>query len=255
MDEERRRAYLAAMEIPLWRTREASPPVAVPKGSLVREPSSIEGAREPVEANSETMSRGPSPDPVAALDWAALEARVAACEACPDLVANRSRTVFGVGDRHARLMLIGEAPGADEDRLGEPFVGRAGKLLDNMLRAIGLDRRRVFIANILKCRPPGNRDPKPGEAANCFPFLERQVQLIAPRLLLSLGRISAQTLLRTQAPVGRLRGRVHELEIAGLTLPLVVTYHPAYLLRSPEQKAKSWDDLRQVWRLLQAGEA
>ncbi len=240
MDEERRRRYLAAMEIPLWRSREAPPPTPA------ESPPEAMEASPAVEATSERSSEAA----VDTLDWAGLEARVAACTACPELVANRSRTVFGVGDRQARLMLVGEAPGADEDRLGEPFVGRAGKLLDAMLRAIGLSRGQVFIANILKCRPPGNRDPRPEEAAHCLPFLERQIQLLAPRLLLSLGRISAQHLLRTQAPVGRLRGQVHRVEIAGLALPLVVTYHPAYLLRSPAQKAKSWDDLRKVWELL-----
>ena len=136
-------------------------------------------------------------------------------------------------------MLIGEAPGAEEDRRGEPFVGRAGKLLDEMLRAIGEARDSVFIANILKCRPPNNRDPKPDEAAACRSYLERQIELVQPRIVLAVGRIAAQQLLDSDAPVGRLRGKVHRL---GDT-PLIVTYHPAYLLRSPSQKRKSWDDL------------
>lgn len=184
---------------------------------------------------------------VDALDWEALREAVATCRAC-GLCATRTQTVFGVGNRHATLMLIGEAPGAEEDRQGEPFVGRAGQLLDRMLAAIGLGRDEVYIANILKCRPPGNRDPKPEEAAACRAFLLRQVALVQPRLLLSLGRVSAQNLLGTDEPVGRLRG--HWFSFGPQGLPLMVTYHPSYLLRSPEQKAKSWQDLTQVARRL-----
>jgi DNA polymerase len=156
--------------------------------------------------------------------------------------------VFGVGDREADLMIVGEAPGADEDRQGEPFVGRAGQLLNLMLAAIGLQRGEVYIANILKCRPPGNRDPRPEEAAACRAFLMRQIALIQPRVMLSVGRISAHNLLATDAPVGRLRGRW--FEFGPQRLPLTVTYHPSYLLRSPEQKAKAWQDLLQVARRL-----
>jgi DNA polymerase len=136
-------------------------------------------------------------------------------------------------------MIIGEAPGAEEDRRGEPFVGRAGKLLDEMLRAVGQGRDTVFIANILKCRPPNNRDPEPDESAQCRGYLERQIQLVQPKIILAVGRIAAQLLLDTDTPVGRLRGSLHHLD----QTPLVVTYHPAYLLRSPSQKRKSWDDL------------
>jgi DNA polymerase len=184
---------------------------------------------------------------VDALDWEALREAVATCRAC-GLCATRTQTVFGVGNRHATLMLIGEAPGAEEDRQGEPFVGRAGQLLDRMLAAIGLGRDEVYIANILKCRPPGNRDPKPEEAAACRAFLLRQIALVHPRLLLSLGRVSAQNLLETDEPVGRLRG--HWFSFGPQGLPLMVTYHPSYLLRSPEQKVKSWQDLTQVARRL-----
>jgi DNA polymerase len=184
---------------------------------------------------------------VDALDWEDLREAVATCRAC-GLCATRTQTVFGVGNRRATLMLIGEAPGAEEDRQGEPFVGRAGQLLDRMLAAIGLGRDEVYIANILKCRPPGNRDPKPEEAAACRAFLLRQIALVHPRLLLSLGRVSAQNLLGTDEPVGRLRG--HWFSFGPQGLPLMVTYHPSYLLRSPEQKAKSWQDLTQVARRL-----
>ena len=173
-------------------------------------------------------------------DWTELQASVAGCTRCP-LHKSRTQTVFGVGNRHADWMIIGEAPGAEEDRRGEPFVGRAGKLLDEMLRAVGLDRGTVFITNILKCRPPGNRDPAADEAAACRDYLERQIELIKPRLVLAVGRIAAQQLLHTDSPLGRLRGRAHSLNSG--QVPLVVTYHPAYLLRSPSQKRKVWEDL------------
>ena len=173
-------------------------------------------------------------------DWTELQASVAGCTHCP-LHQSRTQTVFGVGNRHADWMIIGEAPGAEEDRRGEPFVGRAGKLLDEMLRAVGLDRGTVFITNILKCRPPGNRDPAADEAAACRDYLERQIELIRPRLVLAVGRIAAQQLLHTDSPLGRLRGRAHSLKDG--QVPLVVTYHPAYLLRSPAQKRKVWEDL------------
>ena len=156
--------------------------------------------------------------------------------------------MFGVGDHNANLLVIGEAPGADEDRLGEPFVGRAGKLLDAMLEAIGFARDQVYIANIVKCRPPGNRDPHAEEAAACRPYLLRQIELIQPALILSAGRVSAHNLLGTDLSVGRLRGRVHRLDPGNV--PLIVTYHPAYLLRRPQEKAKSWQDLQSAWRLL-----
>ncbi|NEV62007.1 uracil-DNA glycosylase [Thiorhodococcus minor] len=186
---------------------------------------------------------------VAQMDWAALEDAVATCRAC-GLCETRTQTVFGVGDRHAELMIVGEAPGADEDRAGEPFVGRAGQLLTRMLAAIGFAREQVYIANVLKCRPPGNRDPKPEEALSCEPFLLRQMALIRPKLILSVGRVSAQHLLRTDTNLGRLRGRW--LDFGEHGIPLRVTYHPAYLLRSPEQKAKAWEDLTEVRRRLDA---
>jgi DNA polymerase len=181
------------------------------------------------------------------MDWETLAAAVAGCRDCA-LCETRTRTVFGVGDRQARLLVIGEAPGADEDREGEPFVGRAGQLLNRMLLAIGLERRQVYIANILKCRPPGNRDPRPDEVQHCHGYLARQVELIGPRAILTVGRISAQTLLGTDTPVGRLRGRW--FDYGPDAIPLRVTYHPAYLLRSPENKGKAWEDLIEVARRL-----
>ena len=154
--------------------------------------------------------------------------------------STRTKTVFGVGDENADWMLIGEAPGAEEDRVGDPFVGQAGKLLDNMLAAIGLTRRKnVYIANVLKCRPPCNRNPTPEEVAQCSPHLLQQIELIKPKLIVAMGRFAAQTLLETGASIASLRGRLHRY--AGV--PLIVTYHPAYLLRTLEDKAKAWEDL------------
>jgi len=176
---------------------------------------------------------------VPARGWIPLKAAVSGCVKC-GLHKTRTQTVFGVGDENADWMLIGEAPGAEEDRLGDPFVGQAGKLLDNMLAAIGLSRRaNVYIANVLKCRPPGNRNPTPEEVAQCSPHLLQQIELIKPKLIVAMGRFAAQTLLETSASIASLRGRVHQY--AGV--PLIVTYHPAYLLRTLEDKAKTWEDL------------
>jgi uracil-DNA glycosylase family 4 len=171
--------------------------------------------------------------------WIPLKAAVSGCMKC-GLHKTRTQTVFGVGDENADWMLIGEAPGAEEDRLGDPFVGQAGKLLDNMLAAINLSRRKnVYIANVLKCRPPANRNPTPEEVAQCSPHLLQQIELIKPKLIVAMGRFAAQTLLETGASIASLRGRVHRY--AGV--PLIVTYHPAYLLRTLEDKAKAWEDL------------
>jgi len=181
----------------------------------------------------------PSPQEKPALGWVELKQAVSGCTQC-GLHKSRTQTVFGVGDENADWMLIGEAPGAEEDRLGDPFVGQAGRLLDNMLAAIDLHRsRNVYIANVLKCRPPGNRNPEPGEVAKCSPHLLRQIELVKPKLILAMGRFAAQTLLATDASIASLRGKVHRY--AGV--PLIVTYHPAYLLRTLPDKAKAWEDL------------
>jgi len=172
-------------------------------------------------------------------DWVELKQAVSGCIQC-GLHKTRTQTVFGVGDQNADWMLIGEAPGAEEDRLGDPFVGQAGRLLDNMLAAVDLHRtKNVYIANVLKCRPPGNRNPEPGEVAKCSPHLLRQIELVQPKLIVAMGRFAAQTLLATDASIASLRGRVHRY--AGR--PLIVTYHPAYLLRNLPDKAKAWADL------------
>ena len=183
-------------------------------------------------------------------DWNSLAATVRDCRLC-GLCETRTQTVFGVGNRAARLMVIGEAPGAEEDRQGEPFVGRAGQLLNSMLRAAGFERGEVFIANVLKCRPPHNRDPSDEETERCLPYLRRQIELVAPAAILCVGRIAAQRLLGTDTPIGRLRGRVHRLD----GRPVVVTYHPAYLLRSPGEKRKSWDDLKLALGVLAHGDS
>ena len=229
-----RERYLAEMGIPVWRLRA---PAAVPEALVPATPAIGE---DTLPAPSGTVLRD-------ADVWSELAARVSGCTRCA-LHKTRTQTVFGVGRRDARLLVIGEAPGADEDRVGEPFVGRAGQLLNAMLRAIGLARSEVYIANILKCRPPNNRDPQPDESASCTPYLSQQIALVQPRALLAVGRIAAQWLLQTDNPIGRLRGRV--VPYGERNTPLVVTYHPAYLLRSPLAKATAWTDLCLVKELL-----
>ncbi|KXU93465.1 DNA polymerase [Caballeronia megalochromosomata] len=180
-----------------------------------------------------------APDDVHTLDWDALAERVANCERCR-LCERRTNTVFGVGDREADWMLIGEAPGENEDKQGEPFVGQAGKLLDNMLRALSLSREsNVYIANVIKCRPPGNRNPELDEVARCEPYLQRQVELVKPKVIVAMGRFAAQSLLKNEASIASMRARVHEYR----GVPVIVTYHPAYLLRSLQDKSKAWADL------------
>ncbi len=184
---------------------------------------------------------------IARLEWSDLQREVAGCRAC-SLCETRKQTVFGVGNASADWMLIGEAPGAEEDARGEPFVGQAGRLLDNMLASIGMSRegqtpKSVYIANVLKCRPPGNRNPQPEEVAKCEPFLLRQIELVHPALIVVMGRFAAQSLLGTDASIASLRGRAHRINVAGRQIPVVVTYHPAYLLRNLIDKEKSWADL------------
>jgi uracil-DNA glycosylase len=192
----------------------------------------------PVGDEAPSQPAAPRND-VATLDWDALAERVASCTRCR-LCEKRTNTVFGVGDREADWMLIGEAPGENEDRQGEPFVGQAGKLLDNMLRALSLARgENVYIANVIKCRPPGNRNPEADEVARCEPYLQRQVALVKPKIIVALGRFAAQSLLRSEGSIASLRSRVHEYE----GVPVIVTYHPAYLLRSLHDKSKAWADL------------
>ncbi|MGH8231072.1 MAG: uracil-DNA glycosylase [Steroidobacteraceae bacterium] len=221
--------YLESLGVDLW----------TPRAPLASAAPAAQAA--PAVAAAST----PAPNDAA---WETLRGQVKDCTLC-ELCRTRTQTVFGVGNQAAELMVIGEAPGADEDRQGEPFVGRAGQLLNSMLRALGQPRDTVYIANVLKCRPPANRDPKPDEVARCLPYLQQQLDLIQPRLLLAVGRIAAQNLLQTDAPLARLRGQVHRF--GARATPLIVTYHPAYLLRSPGEKRKAWIDLKFVRSELQ----
>lgn len=206
-----------------------------------------QAADEKVEQMAEATAIAPEPHAETEV-WQGLRKQVTACTLC-SLHQGRKQTVFGVGAQDADWMVIGEAPGAEEDRQGEPFVGRAGKLLNAMLLAIGLQRSQVFIANILKCRPPGNRDPQVEEVTSCEGYLKKQIELIQPKIILAVGRIAAQNLLKVDTPIGRMRGQRYEYP--GSTIPLVVTYHPAYLLRSPAEKTRSWQDLQFAMRVYQ----
>lgn len=225
-------SYLEAMGIVQWRLR-----TGAPDGSDAADTGGLEPPAHP--------ETGPDDD-IGRLDWETLEQTVSVCTRC-ELHRTRTQTVFGVGNREAEWMFVGEAPGAEEDRRGEPFVGRAGKLLDAMLATVGKTRDEVYIANVLKCRPPNNRDPHGEEVQQCGAYLLRQIDLVRPRLLIAMGRFAAQALLHTTRPIGKLRGEVFEHAASGT--PLVVTYHPAYLLRNPLDKRKAWQDLCLITRV------
>ncbi|MDM7942975.1 MAG: uracil-DNA glycosylase [Hydrogenophaga sp.] len=247
----RQRAMLAEMGVRVWAPRPA-PANAVPAEPVatVRPTgaSPVATAPRPPALPAPTAAPAPGaqpqpPSPVATLDWPALREAVAGCQAC-GLCQGRTQTVFGTGDTQADWMVVGEAPGENEDLQGEAFVGAAGQLLDNMLKAVGRHRsgrgaEGVFITNVLKCRPPANRNPLPDEVARCEPYLARQVALVQPRVIVAMGRFAVQALLKTSEPIGRLRGQVHHYE----GVPVIVTYHPAYLLRTPTDKGKAWADL------------
>jgi uracil-DNA glycosylase family 4 len=239
---ERQRAMLGAMGITVWGPAAARGDENVAPASTALSRSAL--PNDTRAAPPAGHARSARDVEVAALDWPQLRERVAECRACR-LCEGRTQTVFGVGNEQAHCMIVGEAPGENEDLQGEPFVGAAGQLLDRMLRAIGLMRasaepaQQVYIANTLKCRPPRNRNPEPDELALCSAYLHRQIELVQPRLLLAMGRFAVQTLLDSSEPIGRLRGRVHRFG----GRPVVVTYHPAYLLRNPADKARAWADL------------
>ncbi|MGA9665441.1 MAG: uracil-DNA glycosylase [Gallionella sp.] len=275
---DRREAILRELHLyPQWKLREqpaagggiapaakegsGSPPaglqVAVPAGTVLETPATaiVETPVATVAERPGPQAGGQSSASIAGvpgddkLDWPELKQRVRECTACR-LRAGCTQTVFGVGDEKAEWLFVGEGPGADEDAQGEPFVGQAGKLLDNMLMAINLKRgKNVYIANIVKCRPPGNRTPAADEIAQCMPYLQRQIELIQPRVIVALGKVASNALLGRDATLASLRGKVHSYQVTtasngGLaTIPMVVTYHPAYLLRSPTEKAKAWQDL------------
>lgn len=259
--DERQTAMLAAMGLRVWSAPVVAevaalepevltaeePPLAMPVVAAL--PPTLRPASRPAPTPVPApvpvqLPAGEREQAIAGMDWPALRASVADCRAC-QLCEGRKNTVFGVGHIEAHWMIVGEAPGENEDQQGEPFVGQAGKLLDNMLRALGLGRgegpaaQQVYIANTLKCRPPRNRNPEPAELARCEPYLDRQIALIQPRIILAMGRFAVQSLLRSSEPIGRLRGRVHEYQ----GVPLIVTYHPAYLLRNLVDKARAWEDL------------
>ena len=263
----RRDAVLREMGLgPLWRLRartggEVAEAEAVPTGAAAAAMEGAAGLDDAVARSAQAAVAPTRPTPLAdrvptaarlapdtaGLDWDALEAEIRACQAC-ELCHKRKQAVPGVGDRAARWMLVGEGPGAEEDERGEPFVGQAGRLLDNMLAAIGLARGNdVFIANAVKCRPPHNRTPEADELAACRPFLERQIALVRPRLLVALGRPAAQALLQREIAISAARGKVFERDGSAV----IVTYHPAYLLRNPHDKAKAWEDLCLARRLMQ----
>ena len=233
-----RRYYLDAMDIQVWQDLNAAQQVLQQEAPVVQAaaPTNPQVAYQP-PAGIET--------PGDRAIWAELERAVAECTKC-ELHESRTQAVFGVGNHNADLLIIGEAPGRDEDLQGEPFVGRAGQLLNAMLAAIGFQREQVYIANILKCRPPNNRDPSPEEAACCHPWLQQQIDLVNPKVILAIGRIAAHNLLNTDASVGSMRSRQHSYN----GIPLIVSYHPAYLLRKPVEKRKSWQDLKLVRSLL-----
>ena len=238
---ERQRRMLQEMGIRLWAPVGQAQPAARADAVASVSVAVPAPAAKPADTAVAPAARAQA---IAALPWTELREAVAACTAC-ELCRSRRQTVFGVGHPQAHWMIVGEAPGEQEDLKGEPFVGAAGQLLDNMLRALNLTReeappeRQVYIANTLKCRPPRNRNPVPDEMAACEPFLVRQIELIRPRLILAMGRFAVHSLLRSSEPIGKLRGRVHRYQ----GVPLVVTYHPAYLLRNLADKARAWDDL------------
>jgi DNA polymerase len=228
-----RAQYLEALGIDLFVPREERvATVAAPEIAAVG--AAAEVIAPPLRAGSM------SPD-LSDAAWTQLASEVSVCTLC-SLSKTRTQTVFGVGNRQTELLVVGEAPGADEDAQGEPFVGRAGQLLNAVLRAMHWPRPTVYIANILKCRPPGNRDPLPEEVACCLPYLNRQIELIQPRMILAVGRIAAQNLLATETPIGKLRGTLHHF--GARRTPLIVTYHPSYLMRSPGEKRKAWIDMK-----------
>jgi uracil-DNA glycosylase family 4 len=248
MDDAIRLLYLEAMGITVWRPKAQNLPtpahLSVTFGDRPPEPA-VSSTAETIHAAADHQPDSPGdsgyapPSAVAEMDWDELAATVSACPKCR-LCETRTQTVFGAGDKKADWLIIGEGPGQQEDLQGLPFVGPAGQLLTEMLRAIGLSRDEVYITNIVKCRPPNNRDPKPDEADACRPYLDRQIELIRPKIILAVGRIAAQSLLGTEAAVSKLRGKVHTLN----QTPVVVVYHPSYLLRSPNEKKKAWLDLQ-----------
>jgi DNA polymerase len=264
----RQRAMLSEMGIEVWLAEPPAAPAAVNGEPVAVSAAATPMGAAPVSANrparpspaaatqamrSETPAAAvplrPRPDGIGTMDWAALQAGVSTCQAC-QLCQGRKNTVFGTGDLQADWLIVGEAPDEDEDRLGEPFAGASGQLLDNMLRALKLDRNQgVYVTNALKCRPPPGRNPQPADLAECAPYLRRQIELLQPRIILALGRIAVQALLQTDEPIGKLRGQRHSFH----GVPVVVSFHPAHLLRRLPDKAKAWADLCLARQVLHEG--
>jgi DNA polymerase len=234
--DQRRRGMLDAMGIHYWVRRDLP---ADQHDDVMHGHEQLQGSQEPVSGQSM---------PPTSITWESLQLAVSNCRKC-SLCQSRHNTVFGTGDQNARVMVIGEAPGEEEDRQGLPFVGRAGLLLNQMLLAAGFSRERVYIANILKCRPPGNRNPEVEEMKACHDYLQQQIALVQPEVILAVGGVAAKNLLQSDEAVGRLRGRTHHYGES--KIPLLVTYHPSYLLRKPSEKAKTWQDLQLLMKQLQ----
>jgi len=250
----RQQHCLHGIGIPLWRARGAAAVDALVENQGIRPDTAVtaDDDRQPAPPRTGEMPTGAevpaAPAAARKLDsWDGIIAAIHACQAC-ELAQNCTQKVPGVGDRQADLLIVGEGPGHDEDIQGEPFVGRSGQLLDRMLAAIGFSREQVYITNIVKCRPPNNRDPRPEEARHCRAYLDAQIERIAPRVILSVGRVSAHNLLGSDQPVGKLIRQQHTLP--GTDIPVKVTYHPAYLLRNPSAKAIAWQDLKLLHRML-----
>ncbi len=263
--DDRQRAMLREMNVELWWPKPIAP-VEIPPAQIVKPPPVVAPALrvertpvvQPVRLIPSTSSTSSfTPTDASDLTWSALQQAVSGCQACP-LCEGRNNTVFGVGQAapdaqrapQVDWLIVGEAPGENEDRIGEPFVGQAGQLLDNMLKAMGLSRREnVYIVNVIKCRPPGNRNPEAAEVAQCEPYLRRQIELLQPKVILAMGRYAANSLLQASVadvhkiPLGKLRGQVYGYASAGRSIPVVATYHPAYLLRNLPEKAKAWADM------------
>lgn len=264
----RQRAMLKEMGVTVWGPEHSAgaqaevfddAPPSPPRGGEAAVPAARVAVARPATVPAAPVAARAMPAEIAGMDWGPLQQAVASCQAC-GLCQSRKNTVFGVGDTQARWLVVGEAPGENEDIQGEPFVGQAGQLLDNMLRAVGLNRQGtgtqgVYIANVLKCRPPANRNPQPEEVLQCEPYLRRQVALLQPQIILALGRFAAQSLLQHSVPdvatmpLGKLRGQVHSYE----GVPVIVSYHPAYLLRTPQDKARTWADLCLAMDVMRSG--
>ena len=233
-------AYLKAMGIDVWLERKQTVSNTEESIKAVHVSAEIKEAKKQTPELNKIKSQVVERD-IKTLDWQALQSVVADCQLC-GLSQTRKKVVFGAGNKNASLMIVGEAPGAEEDHQGQPFVGKSGELLTAMLKAMGYPRNDVYITNILKCHPLQNRDPSAEESAQCWPYLKRQIELIQPDLILALGSIAAQHLLHSKSTLARLRGQLHYIE--DMSMPVIVTYHPAYLLRAPNEKRKAWDDLQ-----------